>query len=345
MSCDNQFVLIISSFRRNGDGGARAGTQTLMLLSLPINVHVIETLAAGPKALTEIRRRAGAPPQTTMRGYLRTLTETGVLLRSRRNNFPGAADFELTTAGQDLIAVKEVLGAWLSQAPEGGQPLGSEAAKSAIKALIEGWNTCMMRAFAAKPLSLTELDSVIAGRNYPSLERRLAAMRLAGQVTPLPSPGRAKPYAATDWLRRSVAPLTAAARWERRYGSGNAVPFTRLDVETAFLLAISALELPSDVSGSCRLSVVVPGENHAVAGVLVAVDRGVIVSCTSRVEGEAEAWASGSLSAWFRAAIDGNTDMLELGGDCAVASTLLDRLHHTLFRVGPTTVATPSVFL
>jgi DNA-binding HxlR family transcriptional regulator len=314
-----------------------------MLLSLSTNVHVLESLATGPKPLTELRRRAGAP-QTTMRGYLRTLTETGILLRSRRNDFPGSADFELTAAGRDLIVVKEILGAWLSEAPEGGQPLGSEAAKSAIKALIEGWNTCMMRAFAAKPLSLTELDSVITSRNYPSLERRLAAMRLAGQVMPLPSPGRARPYAATDWLRRSIAPLTAAARWERRYGSGNTVPFTHLDVETAFLLAISALDLPSDTSGSCRLSVDVPGENQAVAGALVTIARGVIVSCTSRIEGEAESWASGSFTAWFRAVIDGHTDMLELGGDCTVASPLLDRLHKTLFGVRSTAV-TPTVFL
>jgi DNA-binding HxlR family transcriptional regulator len=283
-----------------------------------------------------------------MREYLRTLTATGVIARSKRNAFPGSTDFLLTAAGRDLLTVQEILGAWLSKAPDPSS-LGSEAGKSAIKALAEGWNTCMIRALAAKPLSLTELDSVIARRNYPSLERRLAAMRLAGQVKALPSPGRGRPYAATEWLRLSVGPLTAAAHWERRHVSLPTMPLTRLDVETAFLLAIPALDLPADLSGSCRLVVEVPrADGRSVAGVLAAVDKGTLVSCTSRIEGEANAWASGSASAWFRAVIDGNTDMLELGGDWAVAASFLDRLHVTLFETGlgaGSPLGTPSVLL
>ena len=58
-------------------------------------------------------------------------------------------------------------------APEGPLALGSSTAKSAIKALVEGWGTNMIRALAARPLSLTELNGLISGLSYPSLERRL----------------------------------------------------------------------------------------------------------------------------------------------------------------------------
>ena len=40
----------------------------------------------------------------------------------------------------------------------------------------------MMRALAARPMSLTELDSGITELSYPALERRLSSMRIAGLV-------------------------------------------------------------------------------------------------------------------------------------------------------------------
>ncbi len=46
---------------------------------------------------------------------------------------------------------------------------------------------------------------VISSLSYPSLERRLAAMRLAGLIEARPGNGRGTPYAVTDWLRRGIA--------------------------------------------------------------------------------------------------------------------------------------------
>ena len=84
-------------------------------------------------------------------------------------------------------------------------------------------------------------------------------MRLAGQVEPLPGNGRGTPYAVTDWLRRGVGPLAAAARWERRNRPTETAPIGALDVEAAFLLRPSLLSLapevslaPADWRWSCR---------------------------------------------------------------------------------------------
>jgi DNA-binding HxlR family transcriptional regulator len=303
---------------------------------MPLNVHVLQALAEGSKSLIDLRREAGSPPQTTMRGHLRALAETGVVVRRRQNDFPGSLDFELTAVGRELWMVAQVLAGWLRVAPEGPLPLGSSAAKSAVKALVEGWGTSMIRALAARPLSLTELNGLINGLSYPSLERRLGAMRLAGQIERTAGRGRGTPYAVTDWLRRSVAPLGAAARWERMHVEAGATPIKRLDAEAAFLLAIPLLSLPRELSGTCRLAVEVgSASGERLAGVLVRVEKGRVASCVASVQGHADAWASGSVAAWLSAVMDEDTGNLEMGGDCELVHGLLAGLHAALLGAWP----------
>lgn len=282
----------------------------------------------------ELRREAGSPPQTTMRGHLRTLTQTGVLERHRQNEFPGTLDFELTPVGRELWDVARVLRAWLALNPHGPVELGSSTAKSAIRALTEGWSTSMIRALAARPLSLTELNGLISSLSYPSLERRLGAMRMAGQIERLSGPGRGTPYTVTEWLRRSIAPLGAAARWERLYAVEQTAPIKRIDAEAAFLLAIPLLEPPAEANGTCRLAVEMGGTNgDSMAGVLVGVRDGAVSSCVATVRGHADAWASGSASAWLRAVIERDPRRLELGGDRDFAQAVVDGLSSALFGV------------
>ena len=138
----------------------------------------------------------------------------------------------------------------------------------------------MLRALAARPLTLTELDRLIAGLSYPSLERRPGAMRLAGQIKPCPSPERGTPYTVTPWLRRAIAPLAAAARWERVNVPDYTAPITKSDAEAAFLLAIPLLDsVDPEHSGACRD----PRPDGArLAGVLISVEEGRVVSCATK---------------------------------------------------------------
>ncbi|MGN6258784.1 MAG: winged helix-turn-helix transcriptional regulator [Solirubrobacterales bacterium] len=296
-------------------------------MAAPLNVHILRTLEEGPKALLDLRRAVGSPPQSTMRLYSRTLTERGVIDRRRRSEFPGSAEYEITPPGRDLLGVADVLHGWLQLAPDGAVPLGSPAAKSATKALVEGWSTNIVRAIAARPLSLTELNRLIPKVSYPSLERRLGSMRLAGVVEPHPGDGRGTPYTATDWLRRAIVPLAAAANWERRHRPDGAQPIGRLDVEAAFLLAIPLVSVPADFDGKCRLAVELQGGSSPIfAGVVVCYEEGKVVSCSSRLEGEAEAWVSGSPVAWLNRLNRAENRSLELGGDIAMAEAILDGL-------------------
>jgi DNA-binding HxlR family transcriptional regulator len=303
----------------------RAGAVALSLLSAPLNVHLLKALEDGPLPLIDLRRSVGSPPQSTMRVYSRTLVDLGTLERQRQAAFPGTVEYGSTDAGKALLGIGAILENWLREAPSGPVALGSTASKSATKALVEGWSTNIIRALAAKPLSLTDLNRLIPRISYPSLERRLGALRLADLVEPFSGDGRGTPYRATPWLRRAIVPLTAGAWWERRY---LAEPPTigRLDVEATFLLAIPLVELPSGLSGKCRLAVEIQGGSSPVfAGVLICIEDGKVVSCSSRLEGEADGWASGSAGSWMRR-MSGRDGDLEVGGDAELVREIVDSI-------------------
>lgn len=137
---------------------ARPGVQALGLLASPANAAIFQELAERRGTLLSLRRAAGSLPQTTN------------------------VEYELDEPGRDLLAVADLLATWLSLSPEGPIPLGSGPARSVVKVLVEGWTTNMVAALAAQPLSLTELDSVVSVISYPSLERRLGAVRLEGPL-------------------------------------------------------------------------------------------------------------------------------------------------------------------
>jgi DNA-binding HxlR family transcriptional regulator len=314
----------------------RSGAHTLALLSAHRNCTILRALDEGPKRQMDLRCATGSPAQTTLRAHLKALEDVGAIAKQRRNAFPGNLEYELEKPGRELLFVANVLERWLSRSPDVPLGLGSDAARAAIKALVEGWSTAMLRALAARPLSLTDLDRVIGDLNYPSLERRLAAMRLAGLVEAMPGNGRGTPYGVTAWLRQAVAPLAAATRWERRHLPDRTAAPGRLDAEAAFLLAVPLLRLPTDVSGGCRLTMEITngGGKQRLAGVLVELEAGRARSCTSKLEGSPNAWATGSLTAWLSAVIEADSDRLELGGDCALARGVVDGLHGTLFGRG-----------
>ena len=283
----------------------------------------------------DLRREVGSPPQTTMRSHLRLLRELGILERRPQNAFPGNAELELAAAGRKLLYVAAVLEGWLAAAPHGGIALGGVAGKSAIGALVDGWSTSMIRALAAQPLSLTELNKVISSVSYPSLERRLAAMRLAGQVERRAGNGRGAPYGPTDWLRHGVAPLAAAARWEQAHLEPNEAPVAPRDVEAVFLLTLPGLRLSPVQSGACRMVVEFgEGQEKHLAGVLAGVEKGRVAFCSTRLEGKPSASVAGTTAAWLDALVEHDGGRLEFGGEATLARDLFGAFRAYLFDTG-----------
>lgn len=311
----------------------RSGAQTLSLLGAPLSVAVLQVLAHGPRPLPELRREAGSPAQTTLRALLRRLVAIGAVEKRRLDRFPGTLEYQLTPAGVSLASVLQTLERWLMRAPDEPLRLGSAGARAAINALAEGWSALILRAMAARPLSLTELDGVINSLSYPAIERRLAAMRMVGLIEAASDATRRTPYQVTDWLRAGVAPLTAAARWERLHLAEATTAFGRIDVESALLLAPPLVRLPAAAPGTCRVAVSVDGDQHRLAGAMICVDAGGNVSSIANPEGDADAWATGTAGTLLTALVEGNPTGLELGRDRRFAHSLLQEIHNSLFGV------------
>lgn len=308
------------------------GGRALSLLSVPLNVHILKALRDEERSLTELSQAVGLPPASTLRSYLRSLVEMEALARHTEGGFPGGVSYALTPAGENLLKVGEVLQRWLEEAPPGPISLGSTASKSTIKALVDGWSALIVRALAARPLALTELHRLVPQISYPTLERKLTAMRLIHLLQAEPNgSGRGTPYGVTPWLRRAVPTLAAAVAWERRFIPERVSQLGRLDIEAAFLLAVPLIELPPDVDGVCRLSIEVRKDGELdYAGVRVALRAGRPASCVTRLTGDADASVTGSGPDWFRWVNCHGGAQLELGGRSSLAQAVAEGLREAL---------------
>jgi DNA-binding HxlR family transcriptional regulator len=314
----------------------------LSLLSVPLNVNVLTALEGEEMALLDLSREVGHPPATTMRSYLKTFADLGVVARRSEGGFPGTVSYSLTRPGEQLLQVASALQGWLEEAPDGPIALGTASGKSAIKAFVEGWNATIIRVLAARPMALTDLAKLMTNISYPTLERRLAALRRTGQMRARRdnSSSRGTPYEVTPWLCRAAAPLVTALAWEREWAAAQTKPLSRIDVEALFLLSIPLLDLPEEASGRCRLAVELrSGPQPEYAGAMVTVESGRPVSWASRLEGNSDAWASGTASSWL-AWMNGRRDRpLELGGNGRLARSVSEALAHTLLPASRATAA------
>ena len=315
----------------------RAGGTVLSLIAAPLSVPILRAHLEGPLRLPDLRERIGGAAQTTLRGQVGNLRAIGALERRVRSGMPYTVENELTEVGRGVLGVATIVEGWLAQAPQGSIPLGSEPAKGAIRALVGAWGSTTLRALAARPLSLTELSSVIPDLSYPALERRLSAMRAARQVELRPEGGRgAKPYAVTEWTRQAVGPLTAAGRCECEHLAEVTEPLTRIDIEAAFLLAVPLVDLTVNYSGSCLLAVDTGSGNEGesrerLAGVHVEIKQGDVASCVSRLKQEPSTWALGTVSSWLDAILEGRLDRLRMGGkDPKLATALIEGMYAAL---------------
>jgi DNA-binding HxlR family transcriptional regulator len=237
-------------------------------------------------------------------------------------------------SADEALFARFVAAQWLQKAPGGALKLGSEEADAAILALAEGWSATVVHALAAGPLTLSELSRTVGGLGGPALKPRLAAMRDAGLVEARPNDAEGALYAATDWLRAGIAPLVAAARFEHHFDPMTLPKIESLDVEAAFLLTLPLIELPAELSGLCRLVVELPRvEVILPAGAMARVEGGRVVSCTPRLEEEADAFATGPPTAWMDAVINPPASRVIPEGDEQLVRAVFEGLHNVLFGI------------
>jgi DNA-binding HxlR family transcriptional regulator len=274
----------------------RAGAQVLLMATDPINRGILRTVLERPLA---------------MDGGL----------------------YKVSAGGREVLFVAFIAERWLQSSPRGPIDFDGNEAVTTIAALAEGWSATVMHVLARRPLRFDELRRTVDGVGTRALRRHLAAMQRAGQVE-AHGTGKSTTYSVTDWLRAGLAPLAAAARIERRQPIRGAAPIDALDVEAAFHLSLPMLELPKELSGTCRLGVnLEDGEGSTLTGVTARIEEGRIVSCVAGLDEPADAWAAGTADAWLDTVIEPDAKRVRTGGDRWLASALLAHLHRTLFGI------------
>jgi hypothetical protein len=301
----------------------RAGATTVRMLSDAMQVQIMRAMAGGFKALA-------VPEDYTGEGDSQRPPP-----RSPRRSEPDPEGYDdkyrITPAGRARLPVADGLELWLLKAPGGALAYADPRAKRAIELLADAWGHGLAHAIAAGPVEKHEL---LAGCELSrrAAKRLLAEMRRVGLVEAATTPADAGAYAATEWLRRGIAPLALAARVERGDPPPGARPVDALDVEAAMLLVAPLLRLDVGLSGACRLAVRLgkPGQRHPV-GVTVRVGEGKVLSYERGLDADASAEAVGELDPWFAALIDQRPKRLRFDGDSRLARALVAEFSKALF--------------
>lgn len=310
----------------------RAGSRCLSLLTHALNVRILRAHDARPLSGGELARALGWAPESSLRAAQRTLLAAGAVARSSESS-RGAT--ELTAAGYELLGVADALEQWLAGAPAGPVPLEDPVAHGVVRTLVAGWDSAILRVLAEQPQTLLELDRAIGELNYPALKRRLAKLRSTGLAVAVPGQDGTA-YAASEWLRRAVAPLILAGRWERRHDPG-AQPISRQEVEAALLFSLMLAEFPDKLSARCALAVLTSSsaEVREVAGVALEIERGSLLAAgpaSSSAANSEMSWALGTVDAWLEALIDGTPDALRFrDAGSRPVKRVVDALHTGAF--------------
>ena len=325
-----------------GEGGgfkARAGALTLLYIASPMERSILRALLAEAATGVEVLEDF-EPPSADDPLDLSIIADPYMVEPADPDadpNEPIGWDTSLraSPAGEELLFVGFVLERWLKACPEGPLTLGPEAGP-ALSALLCGWSSTAMHALAARPLTIAEATEAIGTLSYDVVEDRVEEMESAGLLEAYVDEDDEERFAVTDWLRRAIAPLAAAARLEHRFPPGDTAPIAALDVEAAFLLTLPLLELPADLAGSCSLAVDLDeGVSPSPTGVTAHSAKGRVVSCDARLEKSVDAWASAAAPAWLDTVIESDAKQVRYGGERRLAGALLQTLHRTLFEVFP----------
>ncbi len=246
---------------------------------------------------------------------------------------PGC-EYRVTTSGREALFVGFVIERWLQSAPHGPLPFESQEAERAVAALAEGWAKAAMHALAREPLTFEALHSQVEGLGRRPLKRQLTAMLETGQVKRRAAGNGEPVYAITDWLRAGIAPLIASARLERREPKEGMAPIDALDVEAGFRCSLPLVQLPRELSGTCRLGInLEDDESGCLTGVTARIEQGRVVSARAGLGGESDAWAAASIGDWLDTVIEPETKLVRTGGDRWLTHAVLDALHKALFGI------------
>jgi DNA-binding HxlR family transcriptional regulator len=248
----------------HGAVSPRAGCRALLLLADPVSVSILRLLACRSIASTDLLERVEHVSRSTFFDRLRDLEGLSLIVRERRASVPSTANCRVSGSGRRLLLVADLLDAWLARAPEGPLRLGDASATLAVKALVLGWGSTLLRWLAERPRSLTELERMVDGLGYRKLERVAHNLIDAGLAERIATKGRLNPYTVTPWARESARAFVAAVRWEQHEIPEHCAPATAIEAMGGLLLALPLIDRHAEaMEGLASASYASGDDSHA----------------------------------------------------------------------------------
>lgn len=295
---------------------------------------LVEALAIRPMTVSHMCAQLMLESDTTLRVQLDQLEEVGVVA-NHGGGLVSGGEFRLTAAGDDLLEVMALTGAWLTRNPSRSLSPMSDASWRAYTALGDGWEISLIQHLLVQPSTKSELRATIPSLGTQKLKRMLRRLRGADLLELLDGSDLAVPcYGLTHWCRQAITVLVAIAHWERAHLDGGAEPVVASDGAIALLASLPLILLPTDASGICAFTVEVERtdpspRSSAVWARLVA---GRVTTCASGSSlTPPDAWVHGRIDDWLDAIINGRPGALRLGGNTGLAESALLGLHEELF--------------
>jgi len=318
-----------------GENGfrARAGTLTLLYAVSSIRretiLRILESRCAGDHELAEECAEELAAELEGEYDEIEPVDLPGDIVLG-----PGAK-LQISPKGRELVFVTRTVERWLAKRPGGALSLEDPLSGAAIQALVYGWSATVVHALAGEPRSLRELDAILDLPNSEMVAEHVEALEAVGLLACEEDAVLGERYVATRWLRQSIAPLAAAARLERRDGMEDTAPIDALDASAGLMLATPLVELPSDLSGACRLEVELD-DGAGMAGAVAQVRPGEPPSADLGLDlDQVETEATGSLEDWLDTVIEPDAKRIRTRGDRKLAGILVAGLHRALFGPEP----------
>jgi hypothetical protein len=240
-----------------------------------------------------------------------------------------------TAQGAESVVLGFALERWLAMGPEGECRLGTPAASHALLALVFGCSSTVVHRLAEQPLTVPELARRIEGLGPTAIAEHTEFLVRGRLVEERHDDDGQIRYAATDWLRHAVFPLTLAARMEHRHPRAERAPIDALDFEAALLLALPLLartaQLSPSLSGSCSFSAQLGRDREGpLAGVTVEVEAGRLVSCAAGVSESADDMATAPIEGWLDIVAQPEARCVQIDGEGRLATALLGGLGQAL---------------
>lgn len=309
----------------------------LRLLSAGATGAILMALGEGPlrtKGLTQ--RVPGYSPRTIYR-YAGKLAELDVVEREEEPGVPSKVVHTLTDpCGSELYElIRRFADASMTRLPDGRIDAQSWAALGLLGDL---WESGIVEELACEPRSPTELARGPHGLSYHQVNRRAGLFTASGFLCEEPGRGRRRCYSLTEKTRRTMGLVTGIGRWRHHHVvAEDEEGMTQEEMVTVVRTALPLVEAPEHVGKCLKLHVLAqdgaPGNEGEVVWGEVEEDGG-LHSCAAP-SASVDGWGRGKIKNWIPAILDANPRRILLGGDEALVSDCLGKIHDALWTPSP----------